>query len=131
MSLVASIPQGMAQIDNTQNLFHVFGTIAPSGSYVVNGDTLDLSTLDTYGGGVPSLAPPLSVRIWEQGAPNSGWQYEFVPGTTLQNGKVQIFGSNGAAPAALAQPGASTYASLSIPATLYFEAWFASNVDNN
>jgi hypothetical protein len=130
MSLKASIPQGMAQIDNTQNFFHVFGQIATSGSYVVNGDTLDLSQLDTYGGGPASLAPPFRVQIWEQGAPNSGWQYEFVPGTTLANGNVQIFGSNGASPAALAQPGASTYASLGIPATLFFEAWFISNVDN-
>jgi hypothetical protein len=120
----------MAQIDNTQNFFHVFGQITASGSYVVNGDTLDFSQLDTYGGGPPSLAPPFRVSIWEQCAPNSGWQYEFVPGTGLTNGVVQIFGSNGAAPAALAQPGASTYASLSIPATLYFEAWFISNVDN-
>ena len=83
MSMKASIPQGMAQIDDTRALFHVFGQITTSGSYVVNGDALDLSQLDAYGGGVPSLAPPLSVRIWEQGAPNSGWQYEFVPGTTL------------------------------------------------
>lgn len=131
MSLKASIPQGMAQIDDTRVLFHVFGTIATSGSYVVNGDPLDLSQLNTYGGGIPSLAPPLSVRVWEQGAPNSGWQYEFVPGTTLANGLLQVFGSNGSAPAALAQPGASTYASLVVPATLYFEAWFASFVDNN
>lgn len=131
MALKASIPTGLAQIDATQVHFRVFGKITTSGSYVVDGDTLDLSVLDTYGGGPSSLAPPLRVTVWEQGAPNSGWQYEFVPGTTLVNGLLQIFGSNGNAPAALAQPGASTYASLGIPATLYFEAVFASFVDNN
>ena len=131
MSLVASIPQGMAQIDATQNRFSVLGQIATAGSYVVNGDTLDLSTLDTYGGGPATLAPPLSVRIWEQqSGGNSGWQYNFIPGTTLTNGKVQLFGSNGGAPAGLAQPGAVTYASLAVPATLYFEAVFPSFVDN-
>jgi len=131
MSLKASIPTGLAQIDDTRALFHVFGQIAVSGSYVVNGDTLDLSGLDTFGGGVPSLAPPLFVNVFEaQASGNSGWQYAFIPGTTLANGLLQLFGSNGASPAGLAQPGASTYASLSVPATLYFEAWFPSFVDN-
>lgn len=131
MSMKASVPTGLAQIDATQVHFRVFGQITTAGSYVVNGDTLDLSQLDTYGGGPSTLAPPYSVRIWEQqAAGNSGWQYNFIPGTNLANGLVQLFGSNGAAPAALAQPGASTYASLSVPSTLYFEAIFASFVDN-
>ena len=129
--LKASISTGIAQIDSTQNRFSVFGQITVSGSYVVNGDTLDLSQLDTYGGGPSTLAPPYSVQIWEQqSGGNSGWVYNFIPGTNLTNGVVQLFGTNGAAGSGLAQPGAVTYASISVPATLYFEAIFASFVDN-
>lgn len=126
MSLKASIPQGMAQIDTTQDYFIVYGQIATSGNYVSHGDTLDLSQLSTYGGGPASLAVPIVVRVWEQpaaGVSASGWAYLYAPGTTQANGVLQLF--NGTTE----YTGAAAYAGT-IPATLYFEAKFASNVDN-
>jgi hypothetical protein len=69
----------------TQNdegkLRRAIGTIAFSGSYTATGDTLDLT-----GKGILASQPPIVGHIRGQ----AGFQYPFVKGTTLANGKVQI-----------------------------------------
>lgn len=61
---------------------HVCGTLAFSGNYVTNGDTLNFQGVK----GVLSSLPPLECVIHGQ----SGHVYEFVFGTTIANGKVQV-----------------------------------------
>ena len=97
--------------DFTSNQFIVNGTLTTSGNYVVHGSTLDLSAT-----GVPSSVAPLSAEVWEQaasGSSNSGWQYQFVPGTTQANGVLQIFNST-------TELTATTFPA----AKLYFRAYF-------
>src|SRR5665213_2799555 len=72
-----------------------------SGSYTTNGDPLDFSN-----GGVNSAVPsavssllPAFVDIQSNGPASSvganGGNYQFVPGTTLANGKLKIFATAG------------------------------------
>jgi hypothetical protein len=79
----------VTSIDNTQNSFIVTGTVALSGTYPTNGDTLDLSQL-----GVPSSSIPFFVELLEQTpspGPASGYAFSYLPGTTQANGVMEVF----------------------------------------
>lgn len=114
MSLTASA----TSIDRTLNRVCVEGTIAYSGSYPTNGDTLDLSAL-----GVPSDQLPIQVDIYEAttaaNKPAYGALYVYLPGTTQANGVMEMF--NGTT-----QISTATYASIfgSVTVVLKFRAWF-------
>lgn len=111
MALAAATP---TRVTNNFNIFEAFGSITVSGSYVVGGDTLDLSQL-----GIPSNSVPDEVDIIEQppsGTTASGCDYRFALGTTQANGKVQVFKGG-------TQETAVTYASLNV-ANLYYRARF-------
>jgi hypothetical protein len=118
----------VTKVDATLNHFVVKGTIATSGSYPGsgNGDVLDFTVLGV--GPVPFPATtqvPDDVRIFEApaaGTSAAGLLYNFSPGTTQKNGKVQLFQSAGSA-AVFGQVGNVTYASLTI-VNLSFTAWF-------
>ena len=80
--------------DNTQTIDHIFGTIAVSASpatYTAGGIALTLAGFD----GIKSGYAPFRSRIDSQVAAGSGatalYVYHFLPGTTLANGKLQIF----------------------------------------
>lgn len=80
---------GSTGIDSTQCQFIATGTVALTGTYPTNGDTLDLSQL-----GVPSTGLPLQVELWETTpapGPQSGYTFLYVPGTTQANGLVEAF----------------------------------------
>ena len=112
---MALVVATVTSIDFTASQFIVNGTITTSGNYVTTGDPLDLSTI-----GVPSSTPPTSANVFEiapAGASQSGWEYKFDPGSTQANGRVEVF--NGTTQ----YTGASAY-SGTIPATLYFQAFF-------
>jgi hypothetical protein len=84
---------------------HVSGTIAASGNYATNGDTLDLSQSLS----IASTQPPINGTAWMDGL--AGYDYVFIPGASMNSSKVKIFqqgASAGAFPelAAGAYPGA-------------------------
>jgi len=121
MAAKASIPQlGGTAIDSTQNQFVVEGTVALTGTYPTNGDTIDFSQL-----GVPSSGVPL-VEFYEATpapGPPSGYAFIFVPGTNQTNGLITLF--NGTTQASTA-----AYSSILTVTgfALRFRAWFASGV---
>ena len=119
--LSASLLTDISQADFTLRDGFVDGTIAYSGSYPSNGDTLDLSQL-----GIPmSQNSFVKVEIWEAttaaDAPAFGASFVYLPGTTTANGLMEIF--NGTT-----QESAGTYASIfgSVVPVLRFRAWFYS-----
>jgi len=76
-------------IDRTQQGIIVYGTIALTGSYTANGDTLNFATL-----GLPSNQIPMMVEIFETTpapGPGSGKAFVYLPGTTQANGLLEIF----------------------------------------
>jgi hypothetical protein len=86
---------------------HVAGTVAASGSYTTGGDTLDLSQFPL----IASTQPPIQGTGWMEGS--AGYDYNFLPGPAMNNGKMKVFAqgtSAGAFPelAAAAYPGAIT-----------------------
>ena len=89
------------------NRIHVTGTVAASGNYSTGGDTLDLSQSTV----IAATQAPIQGTAWMDGL--SGYDYVFIPGSALSNGKVKIFqqgSSAGAFPelASGAYPGAIT-----------------------
>ena len=64
---------------------HVAGTAAASGSYSTGGDTLDLSQFPI----IATTQAPIQGTVWMDGI--SGFDYVFVPGSAMSNGKVKIF----------------------------------------
>ena len=86
---------------------HVAGTATASGNYSTGGDTLDLSQFPV----VAATQSPVQGTAWMDGL--AGYDYVFIPGSAMNNGKVKIFqqgASAGAFPelAAGAYPGAIT-----------------------
>jgi len=120
MSAVASLLTSIVPnpLDMTQQEEIIDFTVALTGSYPANGDTLDLSQL-----GAISSALPNKVELWEatpaSGKPASGYYFLFLPGTTQANGLMEMF--NGTT-----QVSAGTYASLSLPTAFVLRgrAWF-------
>lgn len=64
---------------------HVAGTVAASGNYTTNGDTLDLSQSPV----IASTRAPIQGTAWMDGL--SGYDFVFSPGAAINNGKVKIF----------------------------------------
>lgn len=75
--------------DRSTNALRVYGKIVASGSYVAGGDTLSLAGQSQ----IVSSTVPFFVSVQSQASAGaSGFEYRFVPGTTLANGKLQVFG---------------------------------------
>ncbi len=109
---------GGVSVDNTQAQFLATGTITLTGSYVSNGDTLNLATLS-----IPSSQLPTKVEIFETTpapGPAYGGIYTYVPGTTQANGLLQLNVSAGT------QTAATAYSGLATGFALGFRAWFPS-----
>ena len=111
----------LTKIDFTGNALIAYGTIALAGSFLSNGDVLDLSQL-----GVPSAQLPTWVELFETTpapGPQKGAHWSYVPGTTQANGLIEAF--NGTTQLTVTT---GTYASLSLGATfsLAFRANFPS-----
>ena len=101
--------------------------------YVPGGDTLDLTQIYALastapGWNLPTIDLPLRVVIVSQrpkGAANNGnlYLYEFAPGTTLQNGAMQVF-TGAAAQTAPTELSAGNYPAGVTTDTIQAEAWF-------
>ena len=109
-------------IDNTQNEFLVVGTVALTGTYPTNGDTIDFSQL-----GVPATSVPTIVEFFEQTpspGPASGYSFVYLPGTTQANGLLEIF--NGTTQFTTQAYGTPPFGITGF--VLGFRAWFVSLV---
>lgn len=74
--------------DTTGRELLVYGTVTLSGSYVVHGDTLNLTQLFPL-----SSQLPIAVEVWEDppaGTSPTFAQFVFCPGTTQANGLLAI-----------------------------------------
>ena len=107
-------------IDATQENFEVYGTVALTGNYPANGDTVSFAGL-----GLPSNSVPVKVEFFETTpapGPASGRGFVYVPGTTQSNGLIEVFAGN-------TQFGAGAYGTPPFAITgfqLSFKATFAS-----
>lgn len=109
---------GQPMIEKHAKTLHVFIAISLTNAvnYVTGGDTLDLTaifgTAGLPGYLFPTGALPEKVEI-QSVKPTSGAQtnlfvYSYVPGTTLANGKIQVF-TGAAAQTALTELSAGAY----------------------
>lgn len=72
----------------------VTGGLKFTGSYVTGGDTINfgLLSIDSFAKYIKSNSPPYVCMITGQGvASGSNYTYQFIPGTTINNGKVKIY----------------------------------------
>ena len=92
---------------------HAVGTIEASGSYVANGDTLDLSGIRW------ASTPPTHVDIYGI----AGYVYCYNPGTKIANGKMLVYEA-GADGAALDERAVAAYPSAVTGDTIRFHAIF-------
>ena len=85
------------EVDVSEHYITAYGTLAfgaaDADTYVANGVTLDFS------GVVPGVgsAAPVEVEIWSESATLGVPEYIFDTGTTIANGKLLIYGADGAA----------------------------------
>lgn len=122
MSLKATVTSH----DITQGNIRYFGTIVPTGNYVAGGDQLDLGAGAAYPpgeAGPMSTSAPFKVRIFSKAAPNSGYDYEYVPGSTASNGKMQVL-TGSAAQSPSTELTAGAYPGGVTGDTIAFEAEF-------
>src|SRR5512146_1074320 len=108
----------LTAVDNTQKIQHVYGTVsfsAATDTYATGGVVASFASSAEI---IKSDQPPVWVRIWSQpavGSPNTFiYLYTFNPGSTLANGKLQVWLGVGASSpeygngSALTNPGADT-----------------------
>jgi len=96
MSLTLTVRQFDA--DATGKQIFVAGTVTASGSYPTGGDTLDLSNQSF----IPSAQPPRQVSLFTQ--TGQVYNYTWIQGSALNNGKVKIYAAGGSELAAGAYP---------------------------
>ena len=93
MGVAVATPTLTQPLDNTQHNIVAYGTIAVTAStatYATGGVVLDFSKL-----GISSSYPPFLVTIKSEplvaSPATAEYIYTFLPGTTLANGKLQIY----------------------------------------
>lgn len=107
---------GQPMIEKTGKMLRIYFTVTPSGSYATGGDTLDLTavfgTTGLPGYSFPTASLPERVEIQSvkptSAAQTNLFEYSYVPGTTLANGKFQVF-TGAAAQTALTELSAGAY----------------------
>jgi hypothetical protein len=87
---VATAKVTVIATDTTQSCEHVYGKVAVDASpatYATGGIAMSLSGFDQ----IKSGSVPLEVTVNSKSANTKKYIYQFVTGTTLANGKLQIF----------------------------------------
>ena len=107
---------GQPLIEKTAKTLHLYIVITATGSYSTGGDTLDLTQV--FGtGGLPGYSFPLAslpekieiLSVKPAATPQTNsFVYQYAPGTTLANGKMQVF-TGAAAQTALTELSAGAY----------------------
>jgi hypothetical protein len=89
-----STPTPFGGVDTTKALERIYVQITALGNYAALGDTLDLTVLGDL---IKSGYLPIFYYLQSQKAGGvSGYEYCYVPGTTLANGKFQVLQCAGA-----------------------------------
>lgn len=94
--------------------FRIFFSFKLTGNYATAGDTLDLTQLFSTSAAPPGFTAPaalpekVQLRSVQTPGPTNLFVYSFAPGTTLANGKVQVF-TGAAAQTALTELSAGAY----------------------
>lgn len=104
----------------------VDGTVALTGNYVADGDTLNLQQ---FGGLAKSSQLPTKVEIWEQptaGTAPTGYNFLFGIGTTQLNGVLIVLQGGADASSPQEQFPAGAYGSPLTGASIRVRAWFPS-----
>ncbi|MFL6427903.1 MAG: hypothetical protein ACJ71S_06635 [Acidobacteriaceae bacterium] len=105
-----AIASSIQEEHKTLTSFLVWLALTFSGSYVVGGDTLDLTAVTNPNGfdieGFFEL--PKSIGVFSENM--GGYYCQIIPGATLQTYKIMVFAPGGA------QLGAVTYASVGLTA---------------
>lgn len=118
--------------DQAQKTFKIYFTFTVTGSYVAGGFLLDLTQLFTATAGGPGAslttpAVPLKVELQSLAstvvAQTNLYVYNYAPGTTVANGKVQIF-TGAAAQTALTELSAGALSAGLLADTIQGEATF-------
>lgn len=96
------------QQEFTSSMLHLYGTVTPSGSYATGGDACSFAGLDQ----VKTDQLPVQVEFYSARPTSSAqtnlYAYQYTPGTTLANGKFQVF-TGAAAQTALTELSAGAY----------------------
>lgn len=101
-------------IEKHAKTLHIFFSLTLTGSYPTGGDTVDLTaffgTSGLPGYSFPTASLPEKVEFQSLKTPGATglFVYQYVPGTTLANGKVQVF-TGAAAQSALTEFSAGVY----------------------
>jgi hypothetical protein len=105
-------------IEFTGNGLHVYGTIpTPTGNYSTAGDTVSFAGIDQ----IKASGLPFRINIWSNKAGQTNlFIYNYAAGTSLANGKVQVF-SGAAAQTGLTELSAGAYPAGVLADTLQFE----------
>ena len=112
--------------DQTSREIIVDGTIALTGNYTLNGDTLNLQQFQDL---AKSSQLPTKVEVWEAppaGTVPTGFEFVFCPGTTQANGVLCILGTGSAAGGPAQQFSAGAYSAALLAAVLRIRVWFPS-----
>jgi hypothetical protein len=141
VALLASSQTNQQVVEKTPKLLHVLFTITPTNvdsagnanPYVAGGDTLDLTQLFSLTSGapgqvLPTFDLPVLVRILSaRGKLATGYagqfDYQFAPGTALNNGTMQIF-TGAAAQSPMTELTAGNYPANVLNDTIIGEALF-------
>jgi hypothetical protein len=132
LSIALTSDNGQPMVWKDPLFFKVIGKVALTGSYVAGGVTFDLTTLFALAGSgpgksIPSSALPAYIRFWSGqtavAAQTGLYVYNFAPGTTLANGKLQLF-TGAAAQSALTEFTAGVFPAGVLADVIYFEVAF-------
>lgn len=102
--------------DESQKTLHLWVTFKLTGSYPTGGDPFDITQFFTAtaggpGASIPTGALPLKVEFTSQKptAQTNLYVYNYLPGTTLANGTIQVY-TGAAAQTGLTELSAGAYA---------------------
>lgn len=111
----------------TFTTYEVYGTITPTGNYATGGDTLSFASQDQ----IKSSSLPTQVEIYSAHSTTTPqtnmFVYNYAPGTSQANGKMQVF-TGAAAQTALTELSAGAYPAGVTADTIQFHATFPKNI---
>lgn len=124
---MAVVVASITAFEFTSHMLHLYGTLTPSGSYATGGDTLAWTGNDA----IKSDQIPVQVEIFSgrltTSAQTNLFVYQYTPGTTKDNGKMQVF-TGAAAQTALTELSAGAYPAGVTADVVSFHATFPKNI---
>jgi hypothetical protein len=117
MAIAIALDLGSSGVPDTTGKEAIYqGTLTFSGSYTTGGDTLSFGNSSILSNSIPNY-----VEVYEQpSSSQTAVAYKFIysPGTTIANGKLQIFTNAGS------QFAAGAYSTTFATTVVKFRVWF-------